>query len=140
MIPRLWLRVLPPCGLLVALLAVSPVAGASPGDDDATSQRLADLYKRANALYGQKSLAEAEGLYLEAWNLKKTYDVACNLGALELDLGKLREAAEHLAFALREFPAGEKAAARESRSRRGSRSRARRSERSVSASTSRAHG
>jgi tetratricopeptide (TPR) repeat protein len=96
------------------LVLVAPVARAAPtSDDDATSQRVADLYKRANTLYDQKKLAEAESLYLEAWKLKKTYDIACNVGALELDLGKPREAAEYFAFALREFPAGGKAAARE---------------------------
>jgi len=101
-------------GLLAALLLVAPAASAAPpADDDATSQRVAELYKRANALYDQKKLAEAEALYLEAWRLKKTYDVASNLGAIELDTGKPREAAEHFTFALREFPAGGKAAARE---------------------------
>lgn len=100
--------------LLVASLLVAPMARAgSPNDDDATSQRIAELYKRANALYAQKKLTEAEALYLEAWRLKKTYDVACNFGAVELDLGKPRDAAEYLAFALRELPAGEKPAARE---------------------------
>lgn len=114
MIDRPCLRALVPGGLLVALLLVAPVAGAAPpSDDDGTSQQIAALYKRANALYIQKSYAEAEALYLEAWRLKKTYDVACNLGAVEIDLGKPREAAEYLAFALRDFPAGEKAAARE---------------------------
>jgi hypothetical protein len=107
------LRALVRGGLLVALLLAAPAATAAPNDDDATSQQIAMLYRRANALYGQKKLAEAEALYLEAWRLKKTYDVACNFGAVELDLGKPRDAAEYLAFALREFPAGEKAAARE---------------------------
>jgi tetratricopeptide (TPR) repeat protein len=99
--------------LLVALLLAAPAAGAAPPSDDATSAQIAALYKRANALYGQKDLAGAEALYLEAWRLKRTYDVACNFGAVELDLGKPRDAAEYLAFALREFPAGERAAARE---------------------------
>jgi len=109
-----YLRALAGGGLLAALLLVAPVAGAaSPGDDDATSQRLADLFKRANALYDQKKLAEAEPLYREAWALKHTYDVACNFGAIELELGKPREAAEYFTFALREFPAGGKAATHE---------------------------
>jgi hypothetical protein len=114
MIDRLRLRALAHCGLLSALLLVAPVAGAAPPSaDDATSQRIAELYQRANVLYGKKSLTEAEALYREAWKLKKTYDVACNFGAIELDLGRPREAAEYLTFALREFPAGEKPAARE---------------------------
>jgi PEGA domain-containing protein len=98
------------CGTLVsAFLVVAPAAQAA----DDTSQRVAELYKQANALYDQRKLAEAEVLYLQAWNLKKTYDLACNLGAIELDLSKPRAAAEHLAYALREFPAGGKTSARE---------------------------
>ena len=77
-------------------------------------QRLADLYKRANGLYDQKKLVEAEALYREAWTLKHTYDVACNFGAIELELGKPREAAEYFTFALREFPAGGKAVTHDS--------------------------
>jgi PEGA domain len=114
MMDRRCFRALAPGGLLVALFLVAPVAGAAPvSDDDATTQRVADLYKRGNALYDEKKWIEAEPLYLEAWRLKKTYDVACNLGALELDLGKPREAAGYFAFALREFPAGGKAATHE---------------------------
>lgn len=98
------------CGTLVsAFLVVAPVAQAA----DDTSQRVADLYKQANALYDQRKLAEAEVLYLQAWNLKKSYDLACNLGAIELDLSKSQAAAEYLAYALREFPAGGKTSARE---------------------------
>lgn len=98
------------CGALASgFLVVAP--GAQAADD--TSQRVAELYKQANALYDQRKLAEAEARYLQAWNLKKTYDLACNLGAIELDLSKPRAAAEHLAYALREFPAGGKTSARE---------------------------
>ncbi|NUP12490.1 MAG: hypothetical protein HOW73_41120 [Polyangiaceae bacterium] len=39
-----------------------------------------------------------------AWALKQTYDIAANLGFAELALGKKRDAAEHLEFALRNFP------------------------------------
>lgn len=98
------------CGTLVsALLLLTPTAQAA----DDTSQRVAELYKQGNALYDQKRLAEAEVLYLQAWELKQSYDLACNLGAIELDLSKPRAAAEHLAYALREFPAGGKTTARE---------------------------
>lgn len=97
------------CGALVStLLVLAPTAHAA----DETSQRVTDLYKQANALYDQKKLSEAEALYVQAWNLKKSYDLACNLGAIELDLSKPRAAAEYLAYALREFPAGGKTSAR----------------------------
>jgi hypothetical protein len=110
MIDRPWSRRL---GLVAALALAAPPALAAAPDADAVSQRATELYKQANALYDEKKLPEAEALYLQAWALKKTYDVASNLGAIELDLGKQREAAEFFAFALREFPAGGKSAARE---------------------------
>jgi hypothetical protein len=97
------------CAVAAFILSLAPAAHAA----DETSQRIADLYKQANVLYDQRKLAEAEVLYLQAWSLRKTYDVACNLGAIELDLAKPRNAAEHLDYALREFPAGGKTSARE---------------------------
>jgi tetratricopeptide (TPR) repeat protein len=38
--------------------------------------------------------------YLEAWKLRKSHDVAANLGGAELQLGLYRDAAEHLRYAL----------------------------------------
>jgi hypothetical protein len=63
MIDRPYLRALAQGSLVVALFLVAPVVGATPpGDDDATSLRIAELYKRANALYGEKNLVEAEAV------------------------------------------------------------------------------
>ena len=56
---------------------------------------------------------EAYSLYQQAWTLKHTYDIAGNLGQVELKLGKFRDAAEHLDFTLRLFPPTGKAAPRE---------------------------
>jgi len=75
---------------------------------DSPEARAADLFRRGNELYDNGKFAEAEKLYREVWALSKTWDIACNLGAVELDLGKHRDAAEHLAYALREYPAGGK--------------------------------
>ena len=42
--------------------------------------------------------------FLAAWKLKQHYQIAANLGRAELKLGKYRDAAEHLAYFLREAP------------------------------------
>jgi len=51
-------------------------------------------------------LTGAEAAYEEAFALKRSFDIAANLGAVELVQGRLREAAERFAFALSTFPAG----------------------------------
>jgi hypothetical protein len=79
--------------------------------DAATKQR--ELYDQGNKLYDAKKWPEAEAVYLAAWKVKKSYDLAGNLGDVEMTNGKARNAAEHLAYALREFPAGGKPALRE---------------------------
>jgi tetratricopeptide (TPR) repeat protein len=85
-----------------ALAALPAVAQAA---DPAPSERAADLYRRATKLYAAQQLTEAEPLYREAWQLHQSYDIASNLGALELELGKPVRAAELLSHALRNFPA-----------------------------------
>jgi hypothetical protein len=67
---------------------------------------------KARALFveGGKSAAkgrwgEAHAAWLAAWSLKRHYQIAGNLGAAEVHLGRYREAAEHLSFYMREAPA-----------------------------------
>jgi hypothetical protein len=75
---------------------------AAPGGVDA-AQRADQHFLRGKALLkeGKKEAALAE--YRAAWALKKTYDIAGNLGSLEIDLGMYRDAAEHLSFAVRHY-------------------------------------
>jgi tetratricopeptide (TPR) repeat protein len=70
-----------------------------------------DDYARARALYQHASQAfeagrypEARRLLLDAWALRKSYDVAASLGDTELKLGLFADAAEHLSFSVRTFP------------------------------------
>ncbi|KYF69579.1 PEGA domain-containing protein [Sorangium cellulosum] len=99
------------CAALAAPLAWSPdVCAADPVADVVAKQRA--LFEQGNALYDERRWAEARDKFLEAWKLKQSYDVAANLGDVELMLGEARSAAEHLAYALREFPAGGKPALR----------------------------
>src|SRR5690606_1389230 len=47
---------------------------------------------------------EAEAALESAWELNPTFDVAYNLGNTKYQLKKHREAAQHLSFALRNWP------------------------------------
>lgn len=89
-----------------------PRASASGSTAQGRNEKAAELYRQANKLYDEKKLASAEALYREAWDLQKSYDIASNLGAVELDLGKPAAAAEMLSFALTQFPARGKPAER----------------------------
>lgn len=69
--------------------------GADPGKE------AEEHYLRGKTLLKN---GDVKGAYLEykaSYDLKQSYDIATNLGNLELDQGMPRDAAEHLAFALR---------------------------------------
>jgi hypothetical protein len=97
----------PPTGE-AAKPAASPTAApteapdALPPLDEAT--RLFDMAEAAN---DEGRFAEAEQMLLRAWEKKKTYDVAFALGTAQRNLGRHRDAAEHLAFALKNLPPSE---------------------------------
>jgi hypothetical protein len=107
--------------LLLSLLVVG-AAGSVPTlahagpppvfvvSDKTASDRADELVKRALTLAAgsQEHYPEAEPLLRQAWDLKHSYDIAANLGIVEAGLGKWRDAAEHLAFALKNFPANGK--------------------------------
>lgn len=109
--PRLCLFAV--CAALAAPLLTSPDALAQSAVDAASLARSRAAFERGNALYDAGKLPQAEAAYLEAWSLKKSFDVAGNLGTVQADMGKARDAAEHMAYALREFPAGGKPALRD---------------------------
>lgn len=90
------------CALERAALAAGPVVPAeqAAGVDAAAARWLS----KGNAAFMEGRFADAEEAYREAWAVKKGYDIAGNLGAAELAQGKVREAAQHLAFTLRMFP------------------------------------
>src|SRR5262249_18342779 len=61
----------------------------------------------------QKRWQEAEAAYLKAWAIMHSFDIAANLGEVELRLDKPRQAAEMLSFALRTAPPSAKPGQRE---------------------------
>lgn len=91
--------------------AVTPVAAqpaaapAAPGDAD-------ELYKQGIAAFKEGKLEDAYKLLTRAWEKKQSVDIAANLGVVEMKLGKPRDAADHLAYALKLYPVGGDAEAR----------------------------
>jgi hypothetical protein len=94
--------------LLLAALAVTVCAPALAAPPEPAPAKTADeadvLFRKGNAAYDAGKPAEALPLYLAAWKLKQTHDIAGNMAQVELVLGKKRDAAEHIAFALAHFP------------------------------------
>jgi tetratricopeptide (TPR) repeat protein len=77
------------------------------------NQRATELYKKGNEFYDKGKFADAETMYRAAFELRQSFEIAGNLGDVEMIQGKPREAAEHLALALREFPPSGKPAQKE---------------------------
>jgi hypothetical protein len=102
--------------LAAACLTASVVSSAQPATPAmsaaASMDKADELYRQGNEAYKQNRLKDAYGFYREAWNLKKSYDIAGNLGAVELAINMPRDAAEHLIHSLRQFPANGKPEAR----------------------------
>ncbi|XXT19274.1 PEGA domain-containing protein [Sorangium sp. So ce429] len=95
-------------GLAIALLARASSAqtGAhARGEAEALTDKAGQLYDEGLAALNQSRWAEAHASFLAAWRIKQHYQIAANLGVAELRLGKHRDAAEHLAWYLREAPA-----------------------------------
>lgn len=89
-------------------------SGAQPAANAAAAMDKADeLYRQGNEAYKQNRLKDAYQFYKDAWNLKKSYDIAGNLGAVELVINMPRDAADHLLHSLRQFPANGKPEARD---------------------------
>lgn len=82
-----------------------PVLGADPNATTAAADpnRPRVLYRQAEAAFKEGNFERARQLLLEAWGIRRTYDVAAALGQAELELELFRDAAEHLDFAVQNF-------------------------------------
>lgn len=76
----------------------------APTGNESPEERAMALFRKGIEAHKLGQLVEAEGYYRSAFELKKSYDIAGNLGDVELKLGKTRDAAEHLSFTIRNFP------------------------------------
>jgi hypothetical protein len=97
-------------GLAGALLSPPSLAQAqadkpSVAEGEALTDKARQLYEEGLKAMVASRWAEAHASFLAAWRIKPHYQVASNLGAAELKLGKHRDAAEHLTWYLREGPA-----------------------------------
>lgn len=114
-----WSRAWGAAAILSAITASSEAAHARPSDPPPAepqpvepqsgpitpeaSQKADDLFKKGKDLYKEGKLREAYDAYRGAWDLKKSYDLAANLGNAELQLGLKRDAADHYAYCLKTF-------------------------------------
>lgn len=71
----------------------------------ASAQDAASLFAQGRERYAAGDYPRAYEAYRRAWELSPGYDIAANLGNVEVDLGKYAEAADHLAYAKRTTPA-----------------------------------
>lgn len=91
-------------GLRLCTLALLVAPHAAQASESSETDRVDTLYRRGDAALERSDWQAAYDAYAEAWTLRKTFDIATNLGQTELHLGKARDAAEHLAMALNNFP------------------------------------
>ena len=93
------------CVIGALATAVPGVALAADGKQtDALTDKAATLYDEGLVAYKRSKWAEARASFLAAWALKQHWQIAGSLGDCELRLGLHREAAEHMAFFLRNAP------------------------------------
>ena len=91
-------------------LAADPAPAAAPA---APAGGAVALYEEGVKLAEKKEYKAAEGKFLGAWAIQRSYDVAANLGEVDMQLGQPAEAAGYFTYALANFPLGGKPATRE---------------------------
>lgn len=84
--------------------AAATTQSATPSGEMSADERAMALFRKGIEAHKQGNWPEAESYYRSAFELKRSYDIAGNLGDVELKLNKPRDAAEHLAFTIRNFP------------------------------------
>lgn len=113
-------RVGAPLVVAACLWSVAPPGSAFAAEPPAQTPsppQLGDadrLFEQGVAARKAGKLAEAETFFLQAWAIKKTWDIAANLGLVEFKLVKLAEGAEHVSYAIANLPPTESDTTRES--------------------------
>ncbi|MBI4954779.1 MAG: PEGA domain-containing protein [Myxococcales bacterium] len=81
-----------------------PPAGEPALASASAASRAAELFAEAKRAIDEGRKEEARKLLAEAFGLQKSWDIAANLGSLEIELGAHADAAAHVSFALGAFP------------------------------------
>ncbi|MEZ4222331.1 MAG: PEGA domain-containing protein [Polyangiaceae bacterium] len=84
-----------------AFLAPTLITPAAQAGDTSAADA---LFQKGNQAYKAKKWKEAYEAYLGAYEIRKDFKTAANLGDVALTLGKHREAAEYLSDALSKLP------------------------------------
>lgn len=95
--------------LAFASMRVLPVYAQPSGKQDNPKKELKglsadELFERAQTASKAGDSQGAYDAYLAAWRIEKSYDIAGNLGSVEMKLGKIPDAAAHFTYALQNFP------------------------------------
>jgi len=90
-----------PKGAGSAAASATAAPAAAPPEAIEGSDELQRLYMQGDEALKRLAYVEAEVALTRAWGLSKSFDVAGKLGETKLEMGKYREAAELLSFALR---------------------------------------
>lgn len=90
--------------LFCGLLSISS-ARADTKEKAGENARADEYFRQGKAFVKENRWEDARRAYLAGYQIKRGYDIAGNLGSVELELGLAREAAEHLASCIKSFPA-----------------------------------
>jgi hypothetical protein len=91
--------------ILAACVALSTSVGRADSSDTEARRK---LYEQGRAAMAADDWQAGYRLFYGLWREQPSYDVAINLGEIELHLGKYRDAAEHLSYGLGHLPPREK--------------------------------
>ncbi|WP_437585611.1 hypothetical protein [Sorangium sp. So ce1000] len=106
---------------LLAALVLSPATGSAappappqgppaappqatspaPAQADAMSRAARDMFSKGEEAWMQGKYDQCHAWFLAAWSIRPHRQIAGNLAACELKIGRYRDAAEHLAFLMR---------------------------------------
>jgi hypothetical protein len=87
------------------MLGMERSAMAQPLTGKRADKTADELALEGRELAMKNDFQGAYASYLEAWKRKRSFDLAGNLGVVEMRLGKVRDAVEHLVYCEENFPA-----------------------------------